>query len=240
MPWLPHLPHLAHFAKLANPLLTWPVSLLPTEHGLNSRPCIYGSYSSPGWLLQLLLLLTCRSTLTAGNLAALWRGGANGRWKSLRGKCDLLFPKVASENCSKQFDRQVMGKWFPKSSIDWISSKRRQILQMHLKVKSFSGSIFHAAWNATFQWQRAVFNPLWEKVGFYSERGQKTKAKRGMQLKCNLWSGLWQTYMHIYAYPAEYLAQKRDKKQKRKLRKIQMGKKGKTLNSLVELSCAPL
>jgi len=46
--------------------------------------------------------------------------------------------------------------------------------------------------------------------------------------------------MHIYAYPAEYLAQKRDKKQKRKLRKIQMGKKGKTLNSLVELSCAPL
>jgi len=26
----------------------------------------------------------------------------------------MLVPKVASENCSKQLDRQVMGKWIPK------------------------------------------------------------------------------------------------------------------------------
>jgi len=60
-------------------------------------------------------LLTCRSTLTAGNLAALQRGcGGNSEWKSLRGKWEMLVPKVASENCSKQLDRQVMGKWIPK------------------------------------------------------------------------------------------------------------------------------
>jgi len=53
-----------------------------------------------------------------------------------------------------------------------------------------------------------------------------------MQLKCNYPSGLWQTYMHIYSDPAKYLAQKRDKKQKRKLRDKKMLKKGKTLNSL--------
>jgi len=68
-----------------------------------------------GLVITIIIVVDMPLDADSGQFSGAPKGlGGNSEWKSLRGKWEMLVPKVASENCSKQLDRQVMGKWIPK------------------------------------------------------------------------------------------------------------------------------